>query len=883
MVLLALTVLVRPAFPWLTGSAHAAAPFAVPTFECFGVYWDPADAGTGKVCRVRYRETGAPAWREGFRMVYHDRNATYQGGVYRGSIVHLTPDTEYEIELSLQPAGSSTSFTARTWNEVFPVAQTNELPQSMSSALTISASGTTDGYILYQPAGNRATIDVGGSESYCIEVNGSYVIIRGLTLQNAAIHAIYLGDVHDVVIEDCDISGWGRIDSDGWAHDRDAAIKGREDATNLKRIIVQRNKMHHPRGDSNNWSEERPAHGMDPHPRGPQCIDFTESAGNHVFRYNEAYSDDDHYFNDIFGGGNNRSWKGAPNRDTDIYGNYLSCCWDDAIEAEGANRNVRIWGNYLHKSAKAVAFSSASIGPVYMWRNLSGVCEYVPNAADDGEFPDGPGQFQKSNVGEGYEEFAGGSVYLFNNTILQPEGRGCGYGIRAEGCNMMSRNNILHVRRDGVDESIRDGHDGCDFDYDLYNGTIDVPAGMEASGTNGIPMFDPANGKGEFYLSPASAGCDAGTVITNFVETYTGDAPDMGAHERGTPPMRFGVPGDAAGFHAGNWTYRMKITFDGYDRGETLTDFPALVVFNEGLTNFHYSQFASSRGRDLRFADAAETNELYYEIEDWNTGGDSYVWVRVPRLTAHGHIWAYWGNADQTNPPAYTTNGATWSENYRVVWHLAETNGTTANDSTANNNDGTLHNMESGDWQAGPFANGLSFDGVDEYVDTGVLSDSLPGDLSASLWFNAEDSSGERLLDVAQANYEGLQIRTFTGGLIQFDDEGGPANRVGTTGDVLDGVWRHVLVTRSGTTYELYVDGVSYGTSGGTAPEYAKLLMAVRERLNQYWLGIGDEVRVCDCVRSSNWVWAVWMNGASNDVFNTYGTVVGRGLLVVIR
>ena len=34
-----------------------------------------------------------------------------------------------------------------------------------------------------------------------------------------------------------------------------------------------------------------------------------------------------------------------------------------------------------------------------------------------------------------------------------------------------------------------------------------------------------------------------------------------------------------------NWTYRMQIEFPGYDRAETLTNFPALVVLNESQSD----------------------------------------------------------------------------------------------------------------------------------------------------------------------------------------------------------------------------------------------------------------------------------------------------------
>ena len=33
---------------------------------------------------------------------------------------------------------------------------------------------------------------------------------------------------------------------------------------------------------------------------------------------------------------------------------------------------------------------------------------------------------------------------------------------------------------------------------------------------------------------------DAGVVIPNFSDGYTGDAPDLGAFERGNPPLLFG-------------------------------------------------------------------------------------------------------------------------------------------------------------------------------------------------------------------------------------------------------------------------------------------------------------------------------------------------------
>ena len=41
------------------------------------------------------------------------------------------------------------------------------------------------------------------------------------------------------------------------------------------------------------------------------------------------------------------------------------------------------------------------------------------------------------------------------------------------------------------------------------------------------------------YWSPPGGG--AGQPIPNFSGTYTGLAPDIGAHQRGTPPIQYGI------------------------------------------------------------------------------------------------------------------------------------------------------------------------------------------------------------------------------------------------------------------------------------------------------------------------------------------------------
>ncbi len=136
-----------------------------------------------------------------------------------------------------------------------------------NTPLEITESGTSGAYRVYD--GQGATIDVRHEHDACITVKASHVILRGFTLKGAgATHsttkrtsgAIQIEGGHDIVIEGCDISDWGRLDaSTGFGVDYDAAIYSR--SAGLERLVVQRCKMHHPRWDGSTWYEPRyPTH-----------------------------------------------------------------------------------------------------------------------------------------------------------------------------------------------------------------------------------------------------------------------------------------------------------------------------------------------------------------------------------------------------------------------------------------------------------------------------------------------------------------------------------------------------------------------------------------------------------------------------------------------
>jgi len=511
-------------------------PLVVPTFHCLGIYWSPENGAADKKVLIKFRESGQEAWRDGLPMRHNPVKTKECKGDYRGSLVNLKPGTGYEIELTLEGTDIRAAFKAATWSEQFPVASTVKC-ESSDSTLMVNQSGKADGYVLYD--GTGATIDTGNKSDVGIDVKASYVILRGFTIRNVKQHGIELSGGQHIVIEDCDISKWGSEEDGGFGKNHESGVNSRR--KDLCALVIQRCKIHHPSWDTNSWAETRIKNGKSTnHPLGPQAISFIESEGNHVIRYNELWSDDDHYYNDVIGGHMNGSYRGSPGADSDIYCNYIASCWDDGIEAEGGDQNVRIWNNYIENVMVPIGNAACSIGPLYVWRNVSGR-SYSPPGSEWGLTH---GNFLKMGYADPVSWMTG-HTYVFNNTIFQPNGEGAG-GLGGKSRDIkhtVTRNNILHVRASDENSIATKRNVDVDFDYDLCSARCP----NEKHGISGTPKYAPGAGfsfetkKGSFELAPDSPGYDKGVVIPNFCDVFSGDGPDMGAHEAGAGPLTYGV------------------------------------------------------------------------------------------------------------------------------------------------------------------------------------------------------------------------------------------------------------------------------------------------------------------------------------------------------
>ena len=321
--------------------------------------------------------------------------------------------------------------------------------------------------------------------------------------------------------------------------------------------------------------------------------------------------------------------------------------------------------------------------------------------------------------------------------------------------------------------------------------------------------------------------------------------------------------------------YQQSITFNGYSRSETLTNFPALVTFT------NYTGFLSTQGYDLRFwtNSAATGTPLNYEIDSWTNPGTSFVWVQVPALTSNTSIWATWGNPAYNTQAAYTTNGATWSGNYAGVWHMATSNLLDSSGNGASTIAGVNTN-----------APGL-VDGAQYFNGVASTSGSVPivpsinhlTFFSISSWIRSSSANAQQILtrdnpSVGRAWQFSLNANNKPGFIVFTNLLNGNYSNVGVTSpSTIDGGWHYVSGVYSPSQISLFVDGNAVTnsiTSGAPMIAAANNLWFGRAETGSSspFLGTIDETRIASVPHDTNWVWAEYLNTASNSAFQTYGT-----------
>jgi hypothetical protein len=251
-----------------------------------------------------------------------------------------------------------------------------------------------------------------------------------------------------------------------------------------------------------------------------------------VVRHNDISG----YFNGI--GGYHADFDGNAMRDTDIHDNHFSQLPDDTLEPEGGIVNWRMWHNRAEDTYTAVSLGPVRRGPLYLvrnsWHDIGG--HGVAAISSIGGF---------RNQGIMAFKFSGSSVpkariYVIGNTFWtdRPTANG---GVQAAGGgpdqeSFYLRNNLFIFTRYAFDGPFWDDVEWNE-DYN-YFATSDPARGMDQYNT--IEAYRTGSGEGEHtntfgnlhdVIQPDDPRLiDAGVVVPNLDEMYTGAAPDIGTH-----------------------------------------------------------------------------------------------------------------------------------------------------------------------------------------------------------------------------------------------------------------------------------------------------------------------------------------------------------------
>jgi len=360
----------------------------------------------------------------------------------------------------------------------------------------------------------------------------------------------------------------------------------------------------------------------------------------------------------------------------------------------------------------------------------------------------------------------------------------------------------------------------------------------------------------------------------------------------------------APGWWNTDWHYRLQLTFNNSGQSEDLVDFPVLVKLTNSNSSYSHCR---NDGGDIRFVDADDATQLEYHFEKWNYNGESWIWVKVPRIdggSSADYIWLYYGNSTATD---MQDEEDTYDNNFVAVWHLADTIGAppTQHDS-ASNNDGTPTNTEGGDFGVTGQVNGAEeFDGTDDHV---LIANEANFDFRRIDSFTLEAwvrTTSDRILNIItkmadSPPHTGYQLIKHErnvgdpggGNKLYFfliNDYPDVMIRAYGSTDITDGEWHYVAVTYDGSSnasgVQIYVDATAetmtptHNTlSSDDILNNLQLQISGREGSNSAFNGTIDEVRISDVARSADWIEAQYLS--MTDGFITYGSeqVPSRGV-----
>ena len=558
-----------------------------PTLECLGFRWhingdDDGDA-EGKIV---FRERGHSQWRQALPMRRINREVTnFDFGAYAcdnllaGSIFGLTPGTEYEVNIKIaDPDGGEADTTLVVATRAVPVRA------KPSRTLHLYPGGAASGELTFVSLadivpvlvpGDEVLVHAGthkiGREGIRIEAIGTAehpIVFRGADDGTAVLASdfdIVLLDIRDtahlwfegltirtgdIEVEDsrarksvmndtshlnhtffADRASWLTVQRCILENVRMGLYSYSEESANwyiADNVIIGRNTAWYPRTSDN------PSHtGINLYGRG------------HVICHNRISG-----FWDCIAIAN----YGKPPRDRelqcvaiDIYRNELSESVDDAIETDYGCHNIRVYENRIRNTHTGISAQPTYGGPVYMIRNVVYNATALPLKLHN--WCAGLEIYHNTlfSARQGFQSYPRWQNTLMMNNLFVGASR---YAAETGSPTRTTHLDYNGWRKPESDTFIKWDDGGG---YKRYDTLADFTAGTGFEAHGVLVDYDcfvnaSAPGEGNTYgadfgdlrLHESCRAVDAGMVLSTIDDDFTGDAPDMGAYERGVNPPVYG-------------------------------------------------------------------------------------------------------------------------------------------------------------------------------------------------------------------------------------------------------------------------------------------------------------------------------------------------------
>jgi len=231
----------------------------------------------------------------------------------------------------------------------------------------------------------------------------------------------------------------------------------------------------------------------------------------------------------------------------DFYSNDISECVDDGIEADYGCHNIRIFNNRIVNAHTGLSAQPTYGGPIYFIRNrtygITSLNLKLHNWCTGLEI------YHNTLVSairafRSYDRWQ--NAILRNNLFLGTSS----YAVETGSPHPRTTLDYNGYRRADPDRFIK-WFDGTDYTryrsleefnkgtgYESHGVMVDFEIFVDAEPAEEGRTYEPDFG--DFTLRPGSAAVDAGVVLPNINDDYTGAAPDLGCYERGKPEPVYG-------------------------------------------------------------------------------------------------------------------------------------------------------------------------------------------------------------------------------------------------------------------------------------------------------------------------------------------------------